>query len=281
MSAKTVLCLNPQGFHRMAYRSWGDPDNPRVLVCVHGLARNSRDFDDLAASLSADYRVICPDIVGRGESDWLPPGQLYAIPQYLNDISCLLARLDVEQVDWVGTSMGGIIGMLLAGLPQSPVRRLVLNDIGAYIPQASLQRIATYLGEKQFGSLAEAREFMQQTYPALRNLSDCQWDHIARNGVKPKAAGGYSLHYDPALAQSTAAMSHEAVDLWASWRAVRCPQMLIWGERSDVLEAATVRQMQEENPAMRLYAVAEMEHAPSLMEADQIESISHWLSSQP
>jgi len=281
MSARTVLCLNPQGFHRMAYQEWGEPDNPQVLICVHGLARNSRDFDDLARALSSDYRVICPDIVGRGESDWLPPGQLYGIPQYLNDISCLLARLDVEQVDWVGTSMGGIIGMLLAGLPQTPIRRLVLNDIGAFIPQASLQRIATYLGEKQFGTLEEARGFMQQTYPALRNLSPQQWDHIARHGVRPRQEGGYALHYDPALAQSTAAMSQQAVDLWDSWRAVRCPQMLIWGERSDVLEQQTVTQMREENPAMTLYAVSEMEHAPSLMETDQIEAVRQWLAATP
>ncbi|WP_027856661.1 alpha/beta fold hydrolase [Marinobacterium jannaschii] len=277
MSVRTVKCLNPQGFHRMAYREWGDPDNPRVVICVHGLARNGRDFDQLAEALSEDYRVVCPDIVGRGESDWLPPGQLYALPQYLSDISCLLARLDVEQVDWVGTSMGGIIGMLLAGMPQTPIRRLVLNDIGAYIPQSSLERIATYLGEKQFPTLEEARSFMQQTYPALRNLTASQWDHIARHGVRARPEGGYALHYDPALALSTAAMSTHPVDLWDSWRAVKCPQMLIWGERSDVLQRDTVEQMREENPAMTLYAVADMEHAPSLMEAEQIESVCRWL----
>lgn len=260
----------------MAYKEWGSADNERVLVCVHGLARNSRDFDDLALALSRDYRVICPDIVGRGESDWLPPGQEYGFQQYLNDMTTLLARLEVDQVDWVGTSMGGIIGMCLAALPNSPIKNLVLNDIGGFVSSASLQRISTYLGDKRFSSLEEVEAYMRSTYLAYRNISDAQWQRLAKYGSRPLEKGEYALHYDPAIAETTKANSDQDVDLWPVWSAISIPQLLIWGDASDVLDEATVTRMQE-NERLSLYRINGIEHAPSLMEAEQIQQIQGWL----
>lgn len=275
----SVRCLNPTGFHRMAYKAWGNADNQRVLVCVHGLARNSRDFDELATVLARDYRVICPDVVGRGESDWLPQGQVYGIPQYLNDMTTLLAHLGVEEVDWVGTSMGGIIGMLLAALPGSPIKSLVLNDIGGFVPATALQRIAEYLGDKHFASLAEVEAYMRQTYSAFAGLSDQQWQHLAKQGSRELDAGGYALHYDPAIAQATLDGSHEDINLWNFWQAVQVPQLLIWGDQSDVLQADTVERMQQ-NPKLTLERIAGVPHAPSLMESEQISAVQQWLRAQ-
>jgi pimeloyl-ACP methyl ester carboxylesterase len=260
----------------MAYKEWGSSDNERVLVCVHGLARNSRDFDDLALALSRDYRVICPDIVGRGGSDWLPAGQEYGIPQYMNDIVTLLARLNVDKVDWVGTSMGGIIGMCLAALPNSPIKSLVLNDVGGFIPATALQRISEYLGDKRFMNLREVESYMRSTYLAYRNITDEQWKRLTKFGSRQLDDGRFALHYDPAIAEATKANSKEDIDLWAVWSAIRVPQLLIWGESSDVLQESTVWMMQN-NDELELYKVPGMEHAPSLMESDQIHEIQSWL----
>ncbi|WP_286236945.1 alpha/beta fold hydrolase [Neptuniibacter halophilus] len=276
MRTSSIRCLNASGFHRMVYHEWGSADNERVVVCVHGLARNSRDFDDLALALSRDYRVICPDVVGRGQSDWLPAGQAYAIPQYLNDMTALLARLDVDEVDWVGTSMGGIIGICLAAMPGSPIRRLVLNDIGAFVPASALQRISDYLGEKTFASLNEVEAFMRETYLALRNLSDRQWQHLALHGSKQLATGEFCLRYDPAIASSLKASVTEDVNLWPFWSAIDIPQLLIWGEESDVLQAETVQRMQA-NDKLELFSVPGVPHVPSLMEEEQILRVQSWL----
>ncbi len=276
MYTDSVRCLNPAGFHRMVYHEWGSAENDRVIICVHGLARNSRDFDELAAALAKDYRVICPDIVGRGESDWLPQGQVYGLPQYMNDITTLLARINVAQVDWIGTSMGGIIGMCLAALPQSPIKRLLLNDIGAFIPSAALQRISGYLGDKQFASIDEVEAYMRSTYVAFRGLTDRQWQHLVQHGCKALEGGGYRLHYDPAIAAATAAAADQDVDLWPVWSLVDIPQLLIWGEESDVLQAETVRKMQA-NDKLDLYAVPGVPHVPSLMEPEQIRRVQDWL----
>lgn len=278
MHTHKVRCLSASGFHHMAYHEWGSSENERVVVCVHGLARNSRDFDDLARVLAREYRVICPDIVGRGKSDWLANGQGYGIPQYMNDITTLLARLNVDTVDWVGTSMGGMIGMCLAALPDSPIKNMVLNDVGPFISAQSLQRISGYLGDKRFSSLDEVETFMRSTYVALRHLSDQQWHHLAKHGVR-QVGDELALHYDPAIAEATKVMSTADVDLWPMWSAVDIPQLLIWGESSDVLQEETVRKMQA-NDKLQLFSLPDIEHAPSLMETDQISAIHNWLRQQ-
>lgn len=276
MHTDSVRCLNAIGFHNMVYHEWGSQDNERVIICVHGLARNSRDFDEIAKVLARDYRVICPDIVGRGDSDWLPSGLEYALPQYLNDITTLIARLNVKKVDWIGTSMGGIIGMCLAALPNSPINHLVLNDIGAFVPATALQRISGYLGDKRFSDLAEVEGYMRETYLSFKNLNDSQWQHLAKYGSKLVENGDYRLHYDPAIAEATANNSTEDINLWPIWAGINIPQLLIWGEESDVLEGETVRNMQA-NDKLELFTVPGIGHVPSLMEEEHIERIQCWL----
>jgi pimeloyl-ACP methyl ester carboxylesterase len=278
MRTESFLSLNPKGFHRVVYHEWGAIENQRVLICVHGLARNSRDFDELALALSRDYRVVCPDIVGRGQSDWLPAGSPYAMPQYLQDMVALIARLEVEQVDWIGTSMGGLIGMALAAYPNSPIRRLVMNDIGAFISQQALQRIGSYVGQDpRFDSLEALEVHLRQLYPAFAGLSDKQWQHLARQGLRRCDDQSLGLHYDPVIGDYTRAMASEDIDLWPVWQQVTCPQLLLWGEDSDVLSASTVTQMCQQNPSLTLNSWAGIGHAPSLMEEPQIRTVVEWL----
>ncbi|NVK43391.1 MAG: alpha/beta hydrolase [Oceanospirillaceae bacterium] len=279
MRSGNVSALNARGFHRLHYNEWGSADNSRVLVCVHGLARNSRDFDDLARALSRDYRVVCPDVAGRGDSDWLPDPSGYQISQYLNDMTVLLARLNVDRVDWIGTSMGGLIGICLAALPNSPIRSLVLNDIGPFVDRAALKRIQGYLGERRFANLGEAEQWLRQTYPALRHLGDQQWRRLAQAGCREQPDGSFTLHYDPAIAEALSQNSDADVDLWSLWQRIQCPRMLIWGEASDVLQAETVERMRRETPDLELLSLPGIEHAPSLMESEQIDAIQQWLRS--
>lgn len=277
MQTLSVQGLSARGFHRVAYHQWGDPTNPRVLVCVHGLVRNGRDFDLLADALSDEYRVICPDVVGRGQSDWLGDPAAYTMPQYLADMAVLLARLEVEQVDWLGTSMGGIIGMLLAAMPGTPVRRLILNDIGAFVSKQALTRISDYLQPRYFDTWQQATRFMQATYPALRHLSAQQWQALVQHNYR-RDGDRLTQHYDPAIGEASRASAGEDVNLWPVWGAIRCPQLLIWGDASDVLEQVTVEQMQAQNPALSLYRVPGVPHVPSLMDTQQIDRIRHWLA---
>ncbi len=278
MRTDSFQALNGRGLHRVVYREWGAQDNQRVLICVHGLARNSRDFDDLARVLMRDYRVVCPDIVGRGDSDWLPEGADYGMAQYLGDMVALIARLGVDKVDWLGTSMGGLIGMSLAALPNSPIRRLVLNDIGPFVPAAALQRISQYVAERPlFDELAQVEAFLRRNYPALTGLDTRQWRHLSQAMVRPDGAGRLRLHYDPRIALATKEQSAQDVDLWALWQSLRCPQMLIWGEDSDVLTRGTVDKMCEINPGLQVQSVPGVAHAPSLMVADQIRAVQAWL----
>ncbi len=281
MRTESFQALNAQGFHKVVYREWGAVENQRVLICVHGLARNSRDFDELAHALSRNYRVVCPDIVGRGESDWLPPGCRYEISQYLNDMTALIARLNVPRVDWLGTSMGGMIGMCLAGLPNSPIRRLVLNDIGPFVSREALQRIGTYVGlAPLFWSHQEVENYYRSIYPAFEGISDEQWHRLAVQGSRPQEQG-FTLHYDPRIGDDTRAASDVDVDLWPLWQQIQCPQLLVWGEASDVLSAETVTKMRAANPRLTVKSWPGVAHPPSLMVPDQVQAVVEWLRSEP
>lgn len=263
--------------YRMAYHEWGDVDNPRVLACVHGLARNGRDFDFIAEQLSSEYRVICPDIVGRGVSDWLPADLEYDMPLYVEDIQALLKHLQLTEVDWLGTSMGGIIGMILASLPDTPVQKLVLNDVGCRIPAAALERIAIYMGDHGFDSLSAVEAYMRNTYRAFHDLEDRQWRHLAECGHRTDESGRLHLHYDPRIAEGLKTSQHEDIDLMPFWSQVRCPQLLIWGEDSDLLEASTVNLMQQANPQLEVLKIAATGHAPALMMPAQMQPVCDWL----
>jgi pimeloyl-ACP methyl ester carboxylesterase len=276
---RSVMCASPKGLHRMAYVEWGDPRNRNVLVCVHGLTRSGRDFDELARALCEQYRVVCPDVAGRGESDRLPDPMLYAMPQYVSDMVTLIARLDVEAVDWLGTSRGGLIGMALAAQAGSPVRRLVLNDAGPEVTRASLERIAVYLGHTpEFGTIEEAEAYVRKVAAPFGPHSDAQWRFLTEVWVRRGADGRYRAHYDPRIAEAfRAAMPEKDLTLWPLYEAVRCPTLALRGEHSDLLTRETHRKMALTGPKARLVEVAGVGHAPTLLTAEQIEPVRRFL----
>jgi pimeloyl-ACP methyl ester carboxylesterase len=282
-----VQCLDSRGLHRMAYWEWGDPANPRVLVCVHGLSRQGRDFDTLAQSLMDDYRVVCPDVVGRGQSDWLADPSGYQIPAYLADMVTLLARLRAQELHWVGTSMGGLIGLGLASMANSPVRKLVLNDVGPTIQADALQRIGTYLGAPlRWASLDEAADYMLSISAGFGQHSRERWLNLTRPMLKPAEgdAGGFRPHYDPAIAVPFRAMTPEMAQagealLWQAYDAIRCPTLLLRGVDSDLLARDTAKAMSGRGPKARLHEFAAVGHAPMLVDAEQIDVVREFLLS--
>jgi pimeloyl-ACP methyl ester carboxylesterase len=277
-----VQCLDPKGLHRMAYWEWGDTANPRVLVCVHGLSRQGRDFDTLAQALSDRYRVVCPDAVGRGRSDFLADPSGYQIPAYVADMVTLIARLGVEQVEWVGTSMGGLIGMALASLANSPVRKLVLNDVGPVIEYAALARIGTYLGAPaSWGSVEDAADALWTISRGFGPLTREQWLELTRPMLK-REGERWKPHYDPAIALPFKAVTPELAAagqaaLWHAYDAIRCPTLLLRGADSDLLSRDTARAMTERGPRAQLREFAGVGHAPMLVAPDQIQAVREFL----
>jgi len=278
MRRKSYKALWLHGFHRVDYSEWGDPDNPRVLFCVHGLTRNSRDFDALADALCKDYRVICPDVVGRGTSEWLTHKTDYGYPLYLADMAALIARSGAEQVDWVGTSMGGIIGMMLAAQSGTPVRKLVLNDVGSIVSAAALQRLASYVGKPMaFDTLAEAESYFRRTHATFGALTDAQWHHITLHGVRKWPDGKYRLMYDPAIAAVFVGPPMADIDMSLIWNSVRCPTLVMRGQESDLLRPHTLALMKFVHPSLRVLEIPGCGHAPALMDPVQIKAIQDFL----
>ena len=277
---QAVQCGSVAGLHRMAYTEWGDPKNPDVVVCVHGLTRNGRDFDTLAQALARSYRVVCPDVVGRGVSDWLKEPSGYGFPQYVADMLVLLARLNVKQVQWVGTSMGGLIGMYLASLDNTPIRRLVLNDVGPEITGESLRRIGEYVGRApSFANLDEAAAYLRQVNGTFGQLSDAQWLHLAEHSVAQQADGRWTMRYDPGIGQPfRQTMVFGDINLWPVYEQIRCPVLLTRGAESDLLSEATAQAMTERGPRARRVDFAGVGHAPMFMDAEQITVLQHFLS---
>ena len=274
-----VQCANPKGLHRMAYAEWGDPDNPRVLVCVHGLTRVGRDFDFLAQRLSAHYRVVCPDVVGRGRSDWLPDAAGYGLPQYVGDIVTLIARLGVERVHWFGTSMGGLIGMALAALPDTPITRMVLNDVGPVVTAVSLRRIAEYVGKApKFASLDEAERYIRVVSAPFGPLTDAQWRHLTVHSTRACHDGGFEMGYDPDIGMPLAAMQFLGdIELWNLYDAIRCPTLCVRGAESDLITRDTLAQMAERGPKARTLEIPGVGHAPMFMDIAQTAPIEQFL----
>jgi pimeloyl-ACP methyl ester carboxylesterase len=283
-----VQCLGSAGLHRMAYWEWaytGGAARAPVLVCVHGLSRQGRDFDTLARHLSGSYRVICPDVVGRGESDWLSHPAGYQVPAYVSDMVTLLARLDIEQapyLDWVGTSMGGLIGMGLAALPGNPIRRLVINDVGPAIRYEALQRIGSYLGQPQkFDSAEQGAAYLWSISQSFGPHSDEQWAALSAPMFKPQD-GRLRLHYDPRIAQAFAAVTPELAAageqaLWRAYDALRCETLLLRGAESDLLSRDTALAMTERGPRASLHQFDGVGHAPTLVQPEQIAVVREFL----
>jgi pimeloyl-ACP methyl ester carboxylesterase len=297
-----VTCASPAGLHRQAYWEWGDPDNDKVLVCVHGLTRTGRDFDTVARHLSGEYRVVCPDVVGRGASDWLLNPAFYTVPQYVGDMVTLLARLRPKTLHWLGSSMGGLIGIVLAGsavlsarmrtaqsrddsrLQGEGVRidKLVLNDVGPRLRPEALTRIGQYVGQGlEFDSFDDAVAYMRQVSASFGPHTDEQWRDLASH-VFRRRGDRWVKHYDVGLAAPFAAQDDAATKageqlLWHSYEAIDCPILVMRGEHSDLLDSHTVQEMTRRNPRTRAFEVAGVGHAPTLMDPAQIEPVAAFL----
>lgn len=277
-----VQCLDSKGLHRMAFWEWGDAANPHVVVCAHGLSRQGRDFDTLAQALAPHCRVICPDVVGRGQSDWLADPMGYAIPAYVADMVTLLARLDARVVDWVGTSMGGLIGLGVAALKGSPLRRLVLNDVGPTIEPVSLKRIGAFLGQPaHWPTLDAAADALWAISQGFGPHSREQWLALTRPQLKPDG-DGFKPHYDPAIAVPFKMITPELARLgeaalWQAYDSLELPVLLLRGAQSDLLSAATAQAMTERGPRARLLELPGVGHAPTLVQADQVRAVAEFV----
>jgi pimeloyl-ACP methyl ester carboxylesterase len=272
----------------MAYKEWGDPANTNVLVCVHGVTRVGDDFDALARAMSDRYRVVCPDVVGRGRSGRLRDPALYVIPQYVADMVTLVARVTAgaedESVHWFGTSMGGLIGIGLASLPGSPIRRMVLNDIGPVLDPVAMARIGDYIGQDiRFKTFEEGAAYVRLVSTPFGPHSDAEWDKLARDVLVRQPDGQWALHYDLGLAAPFKALTPQQVAqdearLWAAYDAIRCPTLLVRGEHSDLLSRATAEEMTGRGPKPELVEIAGVGHAPTFVRADQIAIAREFLT---
>jgi pimeloyl-ACP methyl ester carboxylesterase len=283
VTQRTVQCLSPAGLHSVAYKEWGDPDNQKVLVCVHGLTRVSGDFDVLAEALSQTYRVVCPDIVGRGKSGWLRDPQYYTVPQYAADMVTLIARLNVPTVDFIGTSMGGLIGMALASLPDSPIGKLVINDIGPELNGPALKRIGEYIGQAvRFDTYEEGAQLIRSLSQTFGPHTEAQWDKLAGDVLMQDKDGKWIRNYDLGLAVPYQSMTeqdvkHNEAMLWAVYDAIRSPTLLVRGKQSDMLTEPVAKSMTERGPRARLVELDGIGHAPTFVQADQVAMINDFL----
>ena len=282
-----VQALGPHGFTRVAYFEWGPPDAAQVVVCVHGLTRNARDFDFLARRLAAKgMRVVAPDLPGRGKSQWVPVAADYATPLYLCAMAAVIARTGVESVDWIGTSLGGHVGMEMAALAGAPIRRLVLNDFGARVGGVALQRISAYMRVKRrFDSVENLEKHLRSIHEPFGNLTDAQWRHMAEHSAVKTEEGDYRQHYDPNIGRAFSWPIMVDIALWNVWDRVACPVLVLRGEDSDLLHASTVREMQKrgiagKNGLVRAVEVRDVGHAPALMNDAQISIIEEFLADE-
>ncbi|MGE3162987.1 MAG: alpha/beta fold hydrolase [Burkholderiales bacterium] len=296
---QSMLSLGPEGFHRVAYTDWGDADNPHVVMCVHGLSRNSRDFDYLAQALRKDYRVVCMDVVGRGESDWLADKSGYTFSTYLSDAAALVAHVTppvrggilremrTRNLDWVGTSMGGLMGMMLAAKRNSPIGRLVLNDVGPFVPWNGLFRLKGHVGRPRgFGTRAAAAEYIRETFAPFGPLTERQWEHLVEHSLRQRDDGRWHFRFDPAIGQWSPQADPElpigpeflrGIDLWSVWNAVDCPVFVLRGALSDVLLAGTVKEMRRRKPGTQVKEFEGVGHAPALFDREQIDAVRAFL----
>ena len=303
----SFLSLAPGGFHRVAYFDWGNPSNKHFVICVHGLSRNSRDFDFLARDLARDCRVVCMDVAGRGESEWLSDKADYRFSTYLAGAAGLIARIttppakpyfgafrgraansQAPSIDWVGTSMGGLIGMLLAAKRGSPIRRLVLNDVGPFIPWSALYRLKGYIeGGRDFKGIVEVESYLREACEPFGALTDEQWRHLAEHSVDPVDGGAYRLRYDPDIRHTMRGHADPefplgpnvfaGIDLWNVWNEIRCPILVLRGADSDVLSRATLARMRASKPGLDVVELDGVGHAPALMNAAQIAAVREFL----
>ena len=268
------------GFHRVAYTEWGRASAQPPVICVHGLTRNGRDFDALASALADRFRLLCPDVPGRGDSEWLPDPGDYVFPTYLASLTAMLAHADVDRVAWVGTSMGGLLGMVMAAQRNTPVTRLVINDVGPVIEPVALTRIAGYVGlDPIFDNFAALEAHIREVSAPFGALSDAQWTELARSTARQTADGKWRLKYDPGIAVPFRHATPATTDLWAVWDALRCPTLLLRGAESDLLSPETAAAMRGRGPKPQFVEFPGVGHAPMLLTPEQIAPVAAFLES--
>ena len=278
MSNRALLVGAPHGFYSMSYTEWAGPAGAPTVICVHGLTRNGRDFDVLAEALSSDFHVVCPDVLGRGKSDWLEHSEDYDFPVYVAALAQLIARLAVPEVLWVGTSMGGLIGMLTAALPRAPIQRLVVNDIGPLLAKEGIARIATYVGkDPSFADLAALEAYQREVAASFGPLTDAQWRHLATHAARTKPDGSLGLAYDPSIGEPFKQAAPVDVDLWPQWDRIACPTLVLRGANSDLLRRPDALAMTQRGPRASLVEFPGIGHAPALMAPDQIAAVRGFL----
>lgn len=276
---KSVQCVHPEGVHDIVYSEFpGDPE--KTVICVHGLSRNGRDFDWLAQALSiSGFRVICPDMAGRGRSKKFNNPAFYNYPQYASDLNILMQHLGVTSVDWIGTSMGGLLGMMIGAQPNTPIKRLVINDIGPYIPAEALERIKKYVAINPTYHDWESfhAAFVKRMVPFGLKES-AEWDYFARISAQEDLMGGYSMNYDPRIVAGMSEGPIVDLNLWPLWAMVKQPVLILHGADSDVLSTDTLHQMMIDKKATSV-SFSGVGHAPALLSADQISVVKNWLNS--
>ena len=276
----TVLAISKRGFHRIAYVEWGDPAAERVALCVHGLSRQGRDFDVLAAAMADQgWRVVCPDLAGRGRSDWLANPDDYNLPQYVTDMTAVIAAMDVEQIDWIGTSLGGLTGMIVAAQRNSPVRRLVINDIGPFLPWQALHRLAESVrhAPREFASLEAAVAYYRRELAPFGPLTEAQWRHLARHNLAEMPNGTWRTLADPEIIAAFRPGWFFNLSLWTYWDQITCPTLVLHGLESDLLLASTAAEMARRGPRATVVGIPGVGHVPPLMSEGQVSIVTEWL----
>ena len=271
--------LSAHGFHRVVYYEWGERDNPDVVVCVHGIGRNGRDFDVLAEALASTHCVLAPDMPGRGKSEWLRNPLDYIAPTYLTTLTALICASGAEDVTWVGTSMGALLGIMAASLPETPVKRLVVNDAGPVLDPAAIARIGQYFGtDPTFATYDELAAYVRTISAPFGPLTDAQWEHVTRTNARQRDDGKWGVGYDPAIAIPFRAQP-TAANLWPLWDAIRCPTLVLRGALSDLLASETAREMTARGPKPRVIEFAGVGHAPMLLARDQVDAVVDFVRS--
>lgn len=297
MKRDYFLGLSEEGFHKVAYTEWGMPNNTNTpIICVHGLTRNGHDFDALAEYLTyVGGHVFCPDIVGRGDSDWLKNPYHYTYEQYIADMNVMIAKTQAKQVDLIGTSMGGLIGMIIASMAKSPLRRLILNDVGPQIPVKGIHRLSKYAGrDPDFADIEEAKNYFKTIYADFGNLSEAQWQTLTENSIHEIISGKFATKIDHGIKMMATKSSiawqailhpHKAlegtlfdINLWHIWRNVTCPVLIIHGKKSDILLPSIIEKMQKIHPEVEVVEIPDAGHAPALLDPKEHELIYRWLA---
>jgi cobalt-zinc-cadmium efflux system protein len=278
-----VTCTSPDGPHRMAYHAWGNPSNSKVLVCVHGLTRRGSDFKTLAQAMSNDYYVVCPDVVGRGESDRLKNPMLYAVPQYVADMASLIKHLGVAQVDWFGTSMGGLIGMVYASMSNSPIRRMLINDVGPRIEPEAIKRLGSYVGQAfSFTNRADALQRLNEICASFGSHTPEEWE-IYNGPMLVQKDGLWVMHYDPDISVPFASVNPimakvGEMAMWHAFKQIHIPMLIVRGGESDLLSAKTVSEMCKVNPYIRSIEIPGVGHAPAFVKLEQVALAKEFFS---